>query len=178
VTEATRTIRIPRTNETRGALTYARLLLRVWPRRTFAAFDGKFFKPGAKIEEADLWPTPEYPAVPLLLEYAGSDRTGRGHRRANDIYLLWRYERETGEWVALLRYTGQGTEWIAPIKRRALAELARTEPPISCTHASDVCVRVLAALDHELELLDNENRHLVMSFVYQEFSARAVAYAA
>ncbi len=135
-------------------------------------------KTGATIEESALWPTPDYPAVPLLLEYAGNDRTGRGHNRSNDIYLLWRYERESGRWVALLKCTGQGTDWIAPVKQRALAELARTAPPLSCTHASDVCVRVLAALDHELELLDTVNRHLVMSFVYQEFSARAVAYAA
>lgn len=128
-------VRIPRTCQSRNVLTYAKLLLRVYPERRINAYEGKLLKPGAVIDETDLWPSAEYPAIPLLLEYAGTDgskRDGskRGHNRAHDIYVLWRYDQ------------------------------ARVQ-----------------ALDHELEMLGPGDRHLVMAFVYQEFSVRAVAFA-
>ena len=139
------------------------------------AFDGILLKPGSAIDESALWPTPEFPENPLLLEYAGNDHTGRGHRRSNDIYLLWRYDRARSCWVELVKCTSQGADWIEQLKAIALQELARGESPGNVVNAAGVsgCV-----LDHELEMLSPIDRHLVMSYVYQEFSARAVAYAA
>jgi hypothetical protein len=171
-------VHIPKTCEYRGALTYATLLSRVYPRRTWNAFEGKRFKPGALIDEAELWPGPEFPAIPVLLEYAGDDRTGRSGRRPNHTYLLWRYDRKNALWVELARCTGQdGGDWIEYIKPIARLELARDAEPIDARHAAAVSVLVLAALDLELEKLSTEDRHLVMSFVYREFTARATHYA-
>jgi hypothetical protein len=144
------------------------------------AFEGKLLKPGALIDEADLRPTPEYPEIPLLLEYAGTDHTGHGHRRSNDIYLLWRYDRAGACWVELIRATSQGADWIAHLKPIALAELRRGVPPPdaanSANAAAGISGRVLSVLDHELEMLGAGERHLVMAFVYQAFTSRAVAF--
>jgi hypothetical protein len=174
-------VAIPRTCKYRRQPTYAKLLLRVYRDRTWNAFEGKLLKPGALIDEAELWPTPEYPEIPLLLEYAGHDRTGRGHRRSNDIYLLWRYERSRAAWVELIKCTCQGADWIEQLKPIAIAELGRAVLPVTmeeaAAQAASVTGRVLGVLDHELEMLGPRDRHLVMTFVYQEFSARAVAYA-
>jgi len=171
-------VRIPRSRLTRRDTTYAKLLLRVYPRRTMAnAFEGVLLKPGSLIDETALWPEPEYPSTPLLLEYAGNDHTGRGHRRSNDIYLLWKYDRERG-WVELVRCTSQGADWIEHMKAIALLELRRDIVPADAWSAASISALVLAALDKHLELLDPLERHLAMSFVYQEFSARALAFAA
>jgi hypothetical protein len=140
------------------------------------AFEGLLLKPGATFEEAALWPTSEYPAMPLLLEYAGTDRTGSGHRRSNDIYVLWRYDRGRGCWDELIRATSQGMDWIEQLKAVALQELGRTIAPFDASAAHCVSRRVLGALDHELEMLDADDRLLVMSFVYQEFTSRALAF--
>jgi hypothetical protein len=171
-------VRIPQSRLSRRDMDYARLLVRIYPRRTMAnAFDGVLLKPGSLIDEAALWPTPEYPETPILLEYAGNDHTGRGHRRSNDIYLLWRYERDRKCWVELVRTTSQGAEWIEHLKPIAILELRRDSLPDAFS-AAGVSAAVLAALDRQLELLDPLERHLAMAFVYQEFTARALAYAA
>lgn len=167
---------IPRTSQSRGALGYAKLLCRVRPRRTFDAFEGTLLRPGARIDEADLRPAPDYPAIPILLEYAGHDSSGRGHRRSNDIYVLWRYDAAACGWLELIRCTCQGADWIEQLKPIALREIARSSEPVDARHAADVCGRVLGVLDQALERLDRDERHLVMSFVYQAFSARSAAY--
>jgi hypothetical protein len=167
---------IPKTSTSRGAFSYAKLLRRVCPRRTFDAFEGKLLRPGARIDEADLRPAPDYPAIPILLEYAGHDSSGRGHRRSNDIYVLWRYDAAAGTWSELVRCTCQGADWIEQLKPIAVREIARSCEPVDARHAADVCGRVLGMLDQALERLDRDERHLVMAFVYQAFSARATAY--
>ena len=143
------------------------------------AFEGVLFKPGATVDESALWPTPEYPAVPLLLEYAGNDRTGRGHNRSNDVYLLWRYDRALGSWVELVRSVSRGAEWVERIKAVALLELGLpvlADNPADPASAAGITDRVLSLLDRELEMLGPHERHLVMDYCYQEFSARAAAY--
>jgi hypothetical protein len=172
---------IPRTSQSRGMLGYAKLLCRIRPRRTFDAFEGTLLRPGALIDEAALRPAPDYPAIPILLEYAGHDRSGRGHRRSNDIYVLWRYDAAVCGWLELIRCTCQGADWIENLKPIALRELARSSEPgvdvdRAARHAADVSGRILGALDVELERLDRDERHLVMAFIYQAFSARATAY--
>jgi hypothetical protein len=171
-------IRIPRTCPHRRDMTYAKLLLRVYPHRSWNAFDGSPVKPGALVDESALWPTAEYPETPLLLEYAGNDHSGRGHNRSLDIYLLWRYDRAQARWTELMRCKSQGLEWIESMKPVALQELARTAPAPDPWTADRVSILVLSLLDIELEKLGPAERHLAMSFVYQEFSARVLAYAA
>jgi hypothetical protein len=91
--------------------------------------------------------------------------------------LLWKYDRRAGRWIELTRHVGQGTEWQEAFKAIAFREIGRNAPPIDAAAAAAVSGRVLCVLDSELELLGSEERMLVMNYVYQEFSARAVTYA-
>lgn len=170
-------VRIPNSRASRNGLTYARLLLRVLPRGTMAtAFEGQLFKPGALIDEAALWPTDEYPRIPILLEYAGSDHSGRGHHRSKDIYLLWRYDGARGQWIELVRCHSERAEWIEHLRPVALEVLGRVPVLVDGEVAARISARVVGVLDQELERLTCNERHVVMAFVYQAFSARAVAY--
>lgn len=129
-------------------------------------------RPGALIDVEDLRPDEGFPVVPLLLEYAGNDRTGRGHRRSNDIYVLWRYEWPRNAFVEVVRCVSQGNEWLDHMRPIAMREIGLQEVRDALL-AEKVTGRVLAVLDAELETLGTDDRGLVMNFVYEQFTARA-----
>jgi hypothetical protein len=166
------TVRLPETAVSRRQHTYVRLVRAVYPRRSFAAFEGPLFRPGSVIEVAQLWPEADYPRVPLVIEYAGNDATGRGHRRSNDIYVLWRYEIARNAFTEVLRCVSQGADWLAHMRPAVIAELGRTETR-DAKAAANLSGRVLALLDAELELLSDDERAVAMLFVYEQLAARA-----
>ena len=139
------------------------------------AFEGKLLKPGSSIEESALWPDEEYPPTPLLLEYAGTDGSGWGHNRSNDIYVLWRYDR--GRFIEIARCISQGADWVATLRPLALAEIGRERAPVDAHAAAAISERLLGVLDLELERLSEAEKVLLMNLIYQEFSARAAAFA-
>jgi hypothetical protein len=113
----------------------------------------------------------------MLLEYAGSDRSGRGHKQSNSVYILWRFELLKSEWVEVARASSQSDDWQMHLVPIAFAEINRQAPPRDATYATAVCRRVLGALDSELDRLTIDDRDMVMHFVYEQFTARAVTYA-
>jgi hypothetical protein len=89
-------------------------------------FAGVFLRSGAVVDGASLWPTSDYPAIPLLIEFAGSDRSGRGHNRSLDIHVLWRFDGRAFREVA--RVKSQGREWVfdfLPIVEREISGYRR-----------------------------------------------------
>jgi len=174
-------VRIPRTSESRRERTYAQLVLRVTRVNGRADFEGPLFRCGADIDEAALHPTPEYPEIPLLIEFAGQDRAGRLHRRADGyggrqyryLHLLWSWNAKRGDWEEVARIVSEGAEWLhdlAPIVRRLIASPPRRFVEV----AGDATARILATLDGELAVLEDEGRERVMAFLYDQFTARFV----
>jgi hypothetical protein len=164
---------IPRTSDSRGEFTYARVLWRVHPDRTMAnAFEGVLLKPGSVVEDSALWPDARYPARPLLLEFAGSDRTGRGHNRSNQIYILWRFEPDQWQWVEIARVFTQGAEWVPMLLPLALRELGGVMPAPDPAAALDSMKRFLAQLDDELRQVGSQERAIAIGFMYEQLGAR------
>jgi hypothetical protein len=130
---------------------------------------------GSRVDAGALRPTVDYPEVPLLIEYAGNDASGRGHNRSNDIHVLWRYESEAGEWVELARLLSRGPEWISDMVPIVQRELRGAAPIQYLEVAQKISALVLGVLDRELSALEDEGRCRVMSFLYDQFSARLVA---
>jgi hypothetical protein len=166
------TVQIPRSAISRGVPTYTQLIRRIYPQRAFAAFKGRYFKCGKQIDTAELWPDSGYPAVPLLLEYAGNDKTGWGHRRSNDIYLLWRYDMARNEFVEVARFSGDGRDAISHMKFVAFREIRRGCVPDPAL-ARKVAERVLTLLDDEVDCLEADERAIALSFVFEQLAARA-----
>lgn len=158
------------TASNRRELTYAKLLCRVHPERVMAnAFEGVLLKPGSKIEHSALWPDEGYPEKPILLEYAGSDHSGRGHNRSNQIHILWRYENEG--WSEIARTSSVGAEWIPHMISIALRELggpAKLNPDL----AEKVASSFLSRLDGELRELGAGDCGLVLNFILEQVEAR------
>lgn len=167
-----RKIRLPRSAKTRRDLTFAILIHRVLPQRAMGdAFEGLRLRPGAHIDESRLWPEPDYPKNPLLVEYAGSDRAGTGHRRSAQTYILWRYDVAAGAWVELVRCAAVSTEWVETLKAVALRHLTGTEPD-NPTAVADATSRVLCLLEAELEPLESGERSRLIGLLWEQFSAR------
>lgn len=118
----TRTIRIPNSATRRGGIAFVKLLNWVnEPATTGFDFDGRLLRPGQQIDEAELWPSEDWPGVPVLLECAGITEPGWGHRRSSYCYIVWQYDREAGEWREVARTTAVDSEWcyvLGPIARR------------------------------------------------------------
>jgi hypothetical protein len=168
-------VHIPRSVGRRGALTYAKLLRRVDPGAPSGAFSyqGRFLRPGAEVEEADLRPAADWPAKPVLLECAGPAGGGWGHRRAAYLYILWVYE--GADWREVARAQSVGAEWtwdLAGPARRAMGEGNKASVVVD---VKVVARKVAAILRAELAALPAEQRPVMATLVHDELAARMVA---
>lgn len=166
-------VRIPRTATDRREITHARLLRRTPQRYWFSRFDRSvYLKPGSLVDESELRPTPDFPKVPLVLEYAGRERGLGPNRRGKEIHVLWRYDPATHDWAEIARVLSEGPEWfyrLQPIIRRELM----THVQATCVaEARAVTDRVLELLDGELSVLEEEGRERAMCFLYDQLTAR------
>jgi hypothetical protein len=160
-------VSIPRTAPRRAERTYALLVLRPSPRRKL--FEGVFLRTGSLVDEAALRPSPHYPEIPLLIEFAGNDGSGRGHNRSRDIHVLWRFI--GGAWEEIARTLSQGSEWfdhLAPIVRRELVRPAVDH----VAEARAAAGRLAALIDGELSQLAEEGRERALAFLYDQVAAR------
>lgn len=176
-------IQLPRSSPSRRERGYLCLIRRVSDNPTAIAFDGKHFRCGSAIDDAELWPDEEWPVTPLLLEYAGLDHdaplqrlaSGYGGKRRPAMHVLWRYERDRRGWRQLARASSVDNDWVPHFVAIARLELARdgrrVAPVEIATRVSD---RWLEALDRELRALDTEERAMVLGFVFEQITARVV----
>lgn len=119
--------------------------------------------------------------MPLLIEFAGStgrDARGwpaRGHNRALDLHILWRYDARAGDWQEVARTVSQGAEWFVALEPIVRRELVR--PPANYVEeARTASERLLVTIDRELHELDaDEARERVLAFLYDQVAARLVA---
>lgn len=170
-------VRIPHSAAARGERTYAQLIRRISPDPGLAIIEGTWLKTGSHVEESQLWPASDYPLAPLLLEYAGSDRSGRGHARSRDLHILWRYDADAGAFIELARVLSCGAEWVyhlAPIIRTELGSVSRA-PADRAERAAEAVTRVIDVLDGELRELEDEGRIAALARIYTQVSARLCA---
>lgn len=170
-------VRIPRTAARRSERTYALLVLRKPRSKALRVFKGRLFQTGAYVEESALWPTPHYPRAPLLIEYAGrtgrdaGGRPARGHNRARDLYILWRFDAARREWDELARTSSEGPEWyeyFAPIVQQEII-------PPDVDHVAEARAatgRLAALIDGELDELADEGRGRALGFLYDQIGSR------
>jgi hypothetical protein len=165
LTVETGRVKLPRSATRRGALTWAKLLTRVDAKaQNGFGFEGRIVRPGALIG------IHEMPEPAVVLECAGNDGSGRGHRRAEDVYILWRYDRRRGEWAELARARSVNWEWaldLRPIARRALEG-----PPPNAPEERTAIARVLNLVDAEIEGAGQQTLLDVMAALHDRLAAR------
>lgn len=157
-------VRIPRSAKRRGEQCWAKLLRRVNPRLCSPlAFEGVLLRCGQDVNEADLWPAPDYPLVPLLLEHAGIADPGWGHKRSRQLYILWRYDRDA--WSEVARASSADAGWVCdllPAARRAIDQQGALSE-IDCSGAVNL---LLTMLDEHLGRRDDRERRQLLDLLY------------
>lgn len=163
----------------RSKMCFLKLLSSVDPDASHGfGFNGTFFPPGKIVSQADLHPTPEYPATPILLEQSLAPAHGiPGHRRCDTITILWRWEPELNSWRELGRTVSIGSEWA--IEMRPLAIHALTEARGGAVEAaideSAIARRIHAFLDHEVSVLRPPDRVRFLAMIHDQIAMRICA---
>jgi hypothetical protein len=152
-------VRLPRTATRSKAPSYATLLEKVDPHATSPHdFYGKYMRPGATVEERELWPTENYPAIPVLLEECQIVFTGRGHNRNPMEYLLWIYQVSKSEWRQVAHVSAHHPEeWISSL----LPVLLRLVKPAVAPPEPDLhnaACRIAGTVTTELHGLSNNSQ--------------------
>lgn len=173
-----RLVRIPRT-ATRPQRLYrdrewAKLLERVEPEpRTGFDFYGKLLTPGASVPETELWPTENYPPIPVLLESCQICFEGRGHNRNPIEYILWIYQLRKHEWKQVARCSSHRSEWVYSIGHVARKfAFPRQIPPAPDLWSA--ARRIAAVVELELlQLTDNAQRLELLQCAHDCLAGRA-----
>ena len=146
-------VRIPRSVSRRGAFDGAQLIRRI-VRGRLGAFrlEGEFLPPGKIVPESALWPGPDWPQVPHLIEIFHSDQSRAGHGGSRIDVILWRYE--SNDWREICRFNGyDSSAWIEQMEPVIAQSLKESRPaPAPDVHAMvDELVAPIAAQFGALE---------------------------
>ena len=167
-----RRVFLPKSNPSRNSPGFVQILRRVKPWKERHPFEGAIFRCGQVVDVSALWPEPDYPAVPVALEYAGSDGSGRGHNRSPHVYVLWRWD--GGRWAEVVRMASHGADWVATMAHVAAREVGGPPRPDPAT-AALFARRFLASLDADLGELPPDVQTVALRFLYEQVAARLVA---
>jgi hypothetical protein len=150
---------------------FAKLLRSVDPGATCGfGFEGVILKPGSVVTRAQLRPTLEFPAAPVLLEMARvPEDAPAAQRHYEDLVVLWRWEREA--WCELGRARSKSWEWA--IEVRAIAVRAIEEQRVQVRVAvspEETQRRIVAAIERELAMTTERAR--VLAIVHDQLASR------
>jgi len=158
------TVRLPHSGK-RGALTWLKLVESVdLSKPAGFAFEGRILKPGGELAIAEI------PAPCVLLECAGSVGPGRGHNRAECLYILWRWD--GADWREIARAQSVGAEWVeglAPIAGRLLSVRKGMAVAVD---AETVALRVIEVLESGLKQLSQDGKREVLGIIHDQIVGR------
>lgn len=174
-------ISLPRTSSRKERDCYVKLLSFVdAAAENGFGFEGIFFRAGAIVSVAQLRPNEQFPEIPVVLEYMpGAVHGEPGERRRRDqVYILWRYEWDAGEWRELARAASESWQWaieLRPVAVRALQDARSRAGMEKLPDLPAIARRIALFLDGELKLLDPEDRVRVIGVLHDQFASRLVA---
>lgn len=172
-------VRIPCSSRRNNSNTYGKLLTRVDPQAINGfGFEGSIIRPGKEVQWSALWPTPAHPKIPILLECAGAQKAGWGHRKEPDVYILWRFDPVRKEWGELGRSSSLTGAWAYDL--RAPAVRALEESLGTAVEIFGGFDKVVERLDHlltyELGKLPLEERGRAVGILHDQFCSRLVRF--
>jgi hypothetical protein len=171
-------VRVPRTSPRNCRTDFAKLLKYVDPDAQCGfGFDGAIVQPGALLTDAEMWPSDEFPRVPILLESAVIPSDAPAARKRNQpLYVLWRYDLGRNVWIEIARAQSESWHWALELRAIAVRALAESRPLMqSRVDLPEVRARIAAALERELKNLDSLQQWQVLSILHDQLAVRAAA---
>jgi hypothetical protein len=155
---------------------FAKLLSHVDPEAEHGfGFEGKFYRPGTTLTDAEIRPGPEYPAIPIVLEFmTGAVHGIAGHRRAESIYILWRYDPLIDNWREIGRAVSFSWEWAVVLRPLAVQAMrdARGGNLELMPDFPAIAGRIASFLDSELKSVEAEHRLKLLGVLHDQFGTR------
>lgn len=176
-----RGIMLPRSSARKCREDYCKLLVSVDPdAQSGFGFEGRIFRPGSIVSEADLWPEGSPPGAPVLLE--GAMIAGDGpasKRRMDQLYVLWRYNAEMNAWTELGRARSVSWEWaieLRPLAVRAMQEQRGHGAVSSAADHPAIAARIRNVFEGELQELADADKWRVLAIIHDELAGRVAHY--
>lgn len=173
-------MRIPCSSKRNSSIAFAKLLTRVSAdAENGFGFEGTLLRPGKLLPWSALWPTPEHPKIPIVLECAGAiGKPERGWRRQaqDDLYILWRFDPVDKKWRELGRSMSDSWTWamdLRPLAIRAIEESKGTAVEVFVDFML-VIQRLHVLLDTELAKLPSRERGRAIAVLHDELCSRLV----
>lgn len=139
-------------------------------------FHGCFLRAGAWVTWPELHPTRDYPEIPVLLEYSKAPAYGEpGKRRADALYVLWRWVPELHQWREIGRAASFAWEWAVdfrPLAIRALTEGRGTITAEPALDLAEIAGEIGDFLDKRLDILKPADRERILGILHDEFATR------
>lgn len=166
------TIRLPAGSGVRSRHGYLKLLSRVDPEaQNGFGFEGCLLRLGAIITPAELRPTPDYPEIPVLLEYSTAPSHAAGARRRSDsLYVLWRWQ--DGAWCELGRAASASWEWAVDLRPLAIRALAQEKAVEAAPDLPAIAHHIAGFLDEQLKILKPPDRARLLGILHDQFASR------
>jgi hypothetical protein len=150
---------LPRTAP-RGTRGFLRLLTAVDPSAVDGfQFQGQLLTPGARFDPADL------PRHAVLLEYGGRVRISqcRSPKSFRDLWLLWSFDRPSGEWIQAAQMHGGDDAPIAEFAGIAHRLLHPTGEPSPVKRAQPVVEEIAGVIAAKLKAVGRDVRCYVVA---------------
>jgi hypothetical protein len=167
-------IRLPNTSpQNRREYTHVRLLLKVNPDAwNGAGFEAKLFKTGAQVDESELGERP------VLIEFAGPQGEWNRLKKRENLWILWRYDREERDWREIARAYAFGAEWASILRDpaiRAMLPVAPVEGVNPVARGREVAAGLLTTIDEAMVLELPAVKALALSTIYDGMAGRVAA---
>jgi hypothetical protein len=119
--------------------------------------DGIPLKPGQVVPEASLWPGPDWPRIPHLIEIFASEQSSSGHGGSRIDVILWRYE--SYEWRQVCRLEGyDSSAWMVMMEPIITQSLNESRPRVEPPDIHAIAERLAAPIAAELAALQSEEQ--------------------
>jgi hypothetical protein len=128
-------------------------------------FDGVFIKPGKLISEESLWPGPDWPRIPHLIEIFQSAESHAGHGGSRIDVILWVYE--SAGWRAICRLDGCDSNWMKHVEPILARSLEQSRIDVETSNFAAIAAELLTPVaDHLATLEKREDREAFATELY------------
>jgi hypothetical protein len=165
-------VRLPQSSARSGYnLAHVKLLASVTTAGYGHGFEGKLFRPGAKVRADELG------ANPVAIECAGPVGAYKHGKHRPTLWILWRYDFELRSWVEIARAQALDSSWALVLREPAIRALLPVSPEIldASARGRELGDEIVAAIDDKLYVEDLAVRALALARVYDCVAGRIVA---